>query len=93
MKYIVLLIAAASLLVGCATMEEAYYTDREFGAATTDAFDRQVIHKDYAHAGKAVEGLPALHAEPVMEKYHSTFSQGFTRESIDISDVGSESSN
>jgi len=72
-------------------MEEAYYTDREFGAATNDAFDRQIVHKDYAYADKTVEGLPALHAESVMETYHQTFSEGFTSQDIDTVEVGSES--
>lgn len=91
MKYIALLAATGFLLVGCAAMEEAYYVDREFGTATNDAFDRQIIHKDYAHAGKSVEGLPALHAESIMDTYHGTFSTGFTSESIDITEVGSAS--
>ena len=93
MKYIALLVTLGFLLVGCAAMEEAYYVDREFGAAHNDAFDRQIINKDYAHAGKSVEGLPALHAESIMETYHGTFSEGFSRESFDVSDVGSESGN
>jgi len=93
MKYLVLAMSLGLLLVGCTAMEEAYYADREFGVATNDAFDRQIINKDYAHAAKPVEGMPALYAEPVMDRYHSTFSEGFTKESVNINAVGSESGN
>lgn len=88
MKFIALLITLGALLAGCAAMEEAYYVDREYGAASNDAFDRQIIYKDYVHAAKPVEGLPALHAESIMEAYHGTFSQSFTKESFDISEIG-----
>lgn len=90
MKYTAMTLVVGFLLVGCAAMEDAYYVDREFGMATTDAFDRQIIHKDYAHAGKSVEGLPALHAESIMQTYHNTFTEGFTKETFEIFDVGTE---
>ena len=89
MKSLYYIFLALFILVGC--VDNAYYADREYGAASTDAFDRQIIYKDYRHAGNSVSGLPALHAEPIMETYHSTFSEGFTKESIDINTVGSES--
>lgn len=93
MKHLVFAAILGLLISGCAAMEETYFIDREFGVATNDAFDQQIINKDYAHANQPVEGMPALHAEPVMGTYHSTFSTGFTKESIDINAVGSESGN
>jgi hypothetical protein len=82
------LVIGALLLAGCA--REAVYADHEFGMANRDAFDRQIINKDYAHAGKPVEGMAGIHAEPIMNTYQKTFSEGFTKEDIDITQVGLE---
>jgi hypothetical protein len=38
---------AMVLLAGCASMEEAYYVDREFGLAQQAAWDNQVAYPDY----------------------------------------------
>ncbi len=83
MRYLTLLLFAAAALAGCA--QEAFYADREYSTATTDAFDRQIVHKDYVHAGKTSDAMEGIHAEPIMEMYHDSFSEGFTQESIDIS--------
>lgn len=92
MKTTVLLSMIACLfLAGCA--QEAYYVDKEFGAASRDAFDRQIVNHNNPNAGKTPETLTGVHAEPLMGRYHQTFGEGFTSEDIDISDVGSESDN
>lgn len=91
MKKIVFIgMIAGLLLAGCASFEEAYYTDREHGKASTDAFDRMIVNQDDQHAGKVPEGLDGIHAEPIMGSYNQTFSEGFTSEDIDISVVGPE---
>lgn len=91
MKYIALIFFAALILAGCA--QEAYYADHEYGLATTDAFDRQIAHKDYVHADKTDDGMDGIHAEPIMQTYQNSFSQGFTMESIDTSAPGNSMSN
>jgi len=88
MRYLTLLFVASTLLTGCA--QEAYYADREYGVATMDAVDRQIVYKDYAYADKAVEGMDGLHAEPTMELYHNSFGEGFTQESFDTTSVDSD---
>ena len=88
MKPFILISLTLIFLSWCAN--EAYYSDREYGLATTDAFDRQILHKDYAHANKPVEGMDGIHAEPTMEMYHESFGQGFTQESIDILSPGTD---
>ena len=90
MKYVILTLTCVALLAGCASFEEAYYVDREFGMANNDAFDRQIVHKDYKYAGEPVNDLSGIHAEPIMETYQGTFSEGFTSEDIDISETGTE---
>ena len=86
MKYLSLLFVATVFFAGCA--QEAYYVDQEFGIATMDAFDRQVVHKDYAHADKSVDGMEGLHAEPTMQMYHDSFGDGFTQQSVSTTDPG-----
>lgn len=88
MKYFFLIIVAALFVSGCA--KEAYYVDHEYGMASTDAFDRQIVHKDYKYATKPVEGMAGIHAESIMDTYHGTFSDSFTKESIDITQTGAD---
>ena len=83
---LVIILGFSLLLAACS--KEAVYIDHEFGMATQDAFTRQIINQDYAHAGKKVEGLPGIHAEPIMDTYQRTFSEGFTREDFDVSSFG-----
>ena len=86
MKYLTVLFVVAAILPGCA--HEATYADNEYGLASMDAFDRQIVHKDYAYADKTVDGMDGLHAEPTMEMYHNSFGDGFTQESINTSSPG-----
>ena len=74
------------MVSGCA--ETAYYADREHGVASNDAFDQQIVHKDYKYANKPVEGMDAIYAEEIMSTYLDTFSEGFTSEDIDITATG-----
>lgn len=87
MKYLTLLFVATVVLAGCA--HEAYYADNEYGVASMDAFDRQVVHKDYIYADKSVDGMEGLHAEPTLEMYHNSFGEGFTQGTIETSSPGS----
>lgn len=77
MRYLVLLFAATMFTMGCA--QEAYYADHEYGAASTNAFDQQIVHKDYIHADKDVKDMEGLHAEPTMQMYHDSFGEGFSQ--------------
>jgi hypothetical protein len=86
--------ASISLLVlgfflgGCA--QEALYVDREHGIASNDAFDQQIVHKDYKYAGKPVDGLESIYIENALGRYLETYKEGFTREGIDLTEVGVE---
>jgi PBP1b-binding outer membrane lipoprotein LpoB len=88
MKSLFSLLALTLLLSGCVYLEDAYYADREYGAASQDAFDRQIVNKDFKYANRAPDGLDGLHAESAMQSYHSTFSESFSRENIDVSTTG-----
>jgi hypothetical protein len=80
MRYLILIFVATIFMTGCA--QEAYYADQEHGIASMDAYDQQIVHKDYAHADKDVNGMEGLHAEPMMEMYHDSFGDGFTQKDV-----------
>ena len=89
MKYLSLfLLVAVVVLASCA--QEAIYADHEYGAASMDAYDRQIANKDYRYAHNTEGSMDGIHAEPIMETYQSSFSEGFTMESIDTMSPGSE---
>jgi len=77
MRYLILIFAVTIFMTGCA--QEAYYADQEHGIASMDAYNQQIVHKDYVHADKDVNGMEGLHAEPTMQMYHESFGEGFTQ--------------
>jgi len=68
-------LAALVLTAGCASMEEAYYIDREFGQASQASFDQQILYPDYRYAGEVPEGAPGIIAEEVMAVHIETYSE------------------
>ena len=83
MRYLILIFTVTIFMTGCA--QEAYYADQEHGIASMDAYNQQIVHKDYVHADKDVNGMEGLHAEPTMQMYHDSFGQGFT--DLDVGEV------
>jgi hypothetical protein len=65
----------AMLLAGCATMEEAYYVDREFGLAQQAAWDSQVAYPDYRHVARTPEVTEGITAEKIIAVYNETFAE------------------
>lgn len=63
------------LLAGCASLEEAYYVDREFGLAQQAAWDSQVAYPDYRYAAKTPETTDGVTAEEIMSVYNETFAR------------------
>lgn len=88
MRYLLLIIVATFFFAGCS--KEAVYVDHEYGMATMDALDRQVVYKDYRYASQPVEGMDGIHAEPIMETYHETFSDSFSKEDFDVTQTGAD---
>jgi hypothetical protein len=88
MKYLTIIAYLALGLMLCGCAHEAYYVDHEHGLASRDAFDQQIVNKDYKYAGKPVEGLDGLYAENIMGAYLDTFTDIFTKESVDINATG-----
>lgn len=63
------------LSAGCASMEEAYYIDREFGSAQQATWDKQIVHQDYRYAAKVPEVVEGITAEEIMDVYTETFAE------------------
>jgi hypothetical protein len=75
MKILISTIAAMLLLAGCASLEEAYYVDREFGQAQQISWDLQVADTGYRHAAKTPEITEGITAEEIMGIYNQTFAE------------------
>jgi hypothetical protein len=81
MKTTILLIAASLLLAGCASLEEAYYVDHEFGQAAQQTWDMQVAYPDYRYVYdrdgrmKNPEELAGIAAEEVMDVHTETYAE------------------
>jgi len=86
MKRLVLIAACMTLLGGCASFEEAYHLDREFGMASQAAWDKQVAYPDYRYASKVPETTEGITAEEVMDVYNSTF--GEEPEQVNVFQMG-----
>ncbi len=81
MKTTILLIAASLLLAGCASLEEAYFVDREFGQAAQQTWDMQVAYPDYRYVYdqdgkmKDPQGMDGINAEEVMNTLTQTYGE------------------
>ena len=77
-------------MVGCASVQEAYYVDQEMYQASEAAFAMQIVNKDYRYGGNPTEDLFGNAAEEVMDTYIQTYTEGFTETDIEITDTGTE---
>ncbi|MGE4545490.1 MAG: hypothetical protein AB7D06_15430 [Pedobacter sp.] len=75
MKKLSFAIATILLLTGCASMQEAYYVDRDFGQQSQAAWDQQVAYPDYRYASTIPENLDGITAEEIMKVYNETFAE------------------
>lgn len=82
----VILVPVAMVISGCSTL----YTDREFGKAQAISYDKQIAYPDYRFAQKTPSGLEGILAEEVMQKYSGSYSEGFSKQEIDITSTGLE---
>jgi hypothetical protein len=73
---------AMVLLAGCASLEEAYYVDREFGQAQMASWDSQVAYPDYRFAAKTPQNIDGITAEEIMNVYNKTFAKEPTQTEV-----------
>ena len=72
MKYLVL-VAAVLLLAGCASFQDAYYTDHEFGKASRQTWNKEVALPEGCNVKKTPAGLEGITAEQIMNVRTQTF--------------------
>jgi len=86
MRILACMITAMVLLAGCASMEEAYYVDREYGLAQQVTWDNHVAYPDYRHVAKTPQTTEGVTAEEIMNVYNGTFSEA--PEQVDVFQLG-----
>jgi hypothetical protein len=59
------------LLSGCS----APYLDQEFGRATKETLDQQIVHTNNPHEGEIPTSIEGISAEELMNAYNSSFSK------------------
>jgi len=91
MKYLAFAAPMLFLLAGCASMEEAYILDREFGKAQMAAWDQQIINQNHPHGTIPPEGIEGITAEEIMGVYNGTFAE--KPEKTEVLSFGVESDN
>lgn len=74
MKYLVI-ITAGLLLTGCASFQEAYYLDQEFGSDSNAAWEQQIAFPEATHDSSAPMGIEGITAEEIMGVYNETFAE------------------
>lgn len=82
MKWCLFILVATLTLTGCASFEETYYLDREFGKAQMESWDKMIAYPEPQHIDKQPEGLEGIHAEPAMNVYHRSFSKEPTKTNV-----------
>ena len=75
MKTIILAIIATALLAGCASFQEAYVLDHEFGQASQATWNKQVAYPDHRYAKNTAENTDGITAENIMKVYNDTFGE------------------
>jgi hypothetical protein len=75
MRFLACIITVMALLAGCASLEEAYYVDREYGLAQQAAWDNQVAYPDYRYAAKTPVTMDGITAEEIMNVSNETYSE------------------
>lgn len=89
MKKLLSVLAVTALLGGCASFQEAYHLDREYGLASQASFDKIVTYPDYRYVTKQPEGLDGIHAEGIMKVHDDTFRRKATVEDVVRIGIGS----
>jgi hypothetical protein len=79
------LLAGIVLLAGCASMEEAYTLDREFGKASQMAWQQQIVHPE-RRLDTAPEGMEGIVAEKAMGVHIDTYDDRPTK--VDVFSIG-----
>jgi len=75
MKWGLLILLFAVVGSGCASFEEAYILDREYGQAQMQSWDKLIAYPDGRYADQVPEGIEGINAESAMGVYHQSFAK------------------
>ena len=81
MKYL-LLIVFGLLLTGCASFQEAYILDQEFGVASEAAWQQQIAVPAPSSADRVPMGIEGITAEEIMGVHNGTFAEKPMKQSV-----------
>ena len=84
--FLLAILAVTIVLGGCASFEEAYHLDQEFGEASQITWDQQVANPDYRYVDNVPDTLSGITAEEVMDVHNETFAEEPTE--IDVFQLG-----
>ncbi|PLX90475.1 MAG: hypothetical protein C0619_09480 [Desulfuromonas sp.] len=74
MKYLMLIIVGL-MLTGCASMQESYTLDQEFGRASGQSWQQQIAFPDAGMVPVVPTGIDGITAEEIMGVYNGTFAE------------------
>jgi hypothetical protein len=81
MKYLLLMVLGL-LLTGCASFQEAYILDQEFGLASGAAWEQQIAFPAPSSVDRPPMGIEGITAEEIMGVYNGTFAEKPMEQSI-----------
>jgi len=74
MRYGLVIVSILLGVSGCASFQEAYDLDQEFGQATRSTWEAQIAYPEASPTG-ASERLEGITAENIMDVYTKTFAE------------------
>ncbi len=75
MKTISAILFGAIILTGCASFQEAYQTDKNYGVNSQATWQKQVAYPEAPYAGTTPETHEGIMSERVMDVYNDTYGE------------------
>ena len=73
MKKTYIILITLALLAGCASFEEAYYLDREFGQASRETWNKQILNPEAQTTKKVPTDIAGINTERAMDTHNKSF--------------------
>lgn len=73
MKSLIVSLSAILTFAGCASFQEAYDTDRNFGKASEETYAQHIAYPERPYAGETPEGMAGITSEEIMDVHNKTY--------------------